>query len=177
MEDLTIKETRNDSEGQGYGPSRAPAPTEGGEGFVHTPVAVDPLEEMQKAVETMQHMLTEREQELEKVRQDLQNSQSASAQNRNNATHLARMLKQEQEGRKADRKFFTEKLDRVRKHVHKPILWPVILAVACGVLSLLVGICIDGGLMTCILGDPLAAGLLAACALFAGVTYERLRLR
>lgn len=141
------------------------------------------LDEMAEAAERafeMEQLLQENEQlaaELERLRMDLQTSQATTAQFKNSASELGKLVKREQEGRKADRKAYEAQISAIRKYVSKPLLLPVTLGISAGILALLVGVCIDHGLMTCVLGDPLGAGLLAACALFAGVCYERLRLR
>lgn len=128
----------------------------------------------------MEQLLQENEQlaaEVERLRLDLQTAQAATDQFKTNVSELGRAVKREQEGRKADRKAYEAQISAIRKYVSKPLALPVILGISTGILALLVGVCIDRGLMTCILGDPLGAGLMAACALFAGVVYERLRLR
>lgn len=128
----------------------------------------------------MDQLICENEQlvaEIERLRLDLQTAQAATAQFKNSASELGKLVKREQEGRKADRKAYEAQISAIRKYVSKPLALPVILGISAGILALLVGVCIDRGLMTCVLGDPLGAGLLATCALFAGVVYERLRLR
>ncbi len=185
----TLEEAKRDFEALMDGQQEAACPDTEDQG--HEPVAVDPLEEAQKACEAMQAVLKEKEAELEKAQimreqaekavekmaMELQNAQAATAQFKANAADMGKALKQEKEGREQDRKAYETQINEIRKYVCKPLRLPLILGIACGVLSLLVGVCMDRGLMTCILGDPLAAGFLAACALFAGVCYERLRLR
>ena len=112
-----------------------------------------------------------------KLALNLQNSKAATEQFKANAADMGKALKREQEGRENDRKTYEMQINEIRKFVSKPITLPILLGAASGILALLVGVCIDRDLMTCMLGDPLGAGLLAACALFAGVCYERLRLR
>ncbi len=155
------------------------------------PIEVDPIEDAVKANIAMSETICELEAKVEKltaekeklagcleaVSLDLRNSQAATAQYRANASDLGRLVKREQEGRVNDRKAYEMQINEIRKYVSKPITLPIILGAASGILALLVGVCIDQNLMTCVLGDPLGAGLLATCALFAGVVYERLRLR
>ena len=151
----------------------------------------DPVAEAQKECEAMRSMLKEKEAELEnanimreqaekaveKLALDLQNSKAATEQFKANAADMGKLLKREREGREQDRKAYQTQIEEIRKYVSKPLRLPLILGISAGVLALLVGVCIDRDLMTCVLGDPLGAGLLAVCALFAGVCYERLRLR
>lgn len=150
----------------------------------HAPVEVDPVAEAEKACQAMQEQLLAMTAEkenlksaLEKTALDLRNSQAATSQYRANAADMGKALKREQEGRVNDRKAYEMQINEIRKFVSKPITLPIILGAASGILALLVGVCIDQDLMTCMLGDPLGAGLLAICTLFAGVVYERLRLR
>ena len=151
----------------------------------------DRIAEAEKACEAMREKLMYAEEklaaatkknealaeELAEKQTALQNANAMAKQWQGNARNLALNLKKEKDGRDEDRKRFDEELERIRRYVNKPIKLPLTLGIACGVLALLVGVCIDQDLMTCVLGDPLGAGLLAACALFAGMVYERLRLR
>lgn len=153
--------------------------------------AYDPVVETRKECEALREELKEKEAELEKANtmreqaekavekmaMDLQNSQAATAQFKASAADMGRSLKREREAREQDRKAYQTQIEEIRKYVSKPLRLPLILGISAGVLALLVGVCIDRDLMTCVLGDPLGAGLLATCTLFAGVVYERLRLR
>ena len=157
----------------------------------HPPAEADRIAEAEKAREAMHEKLMYAEEKLAAATQKnevmaeelaekqtaLQNANAMAKQLQGNARDLALNLKKEKSGRDEDRKRFDEELERIRRYVNKPIKLPLILACVCGVLALMVGWCIDRDLMTCILGDPLGAGLMAASALFAGVCYERLRLR
>lgn len=151
----------------------------------------DPVAEMRKECDAMREALNEKEAELEKANimreqaektveklaLNLQNSMAATEQFKANAADMGKALKREREGREQDRKAYEVNIEVIRKYVIKPLRLPLILGISAGILALLVGVCIDRNLMTCVLGDPLGAGLMAACALFAGVCYERLRLR
>lgn len=135
------------------------------------------LKEKEAELEKANTMREQAEKAVEKMAMDLRNSQAATAQFKASAADMGKALKREREDREQDRKAYQTQIEEIRKYVSRPLRLPLILGITAGVLALLVGVCIDRDLMTCVLGDPLGAGLLATCALFSGVVYERLRLR
>lgn len=164
----------------------------------HPPAEEDRVAEAEKACEDMRAELlamdlklataTKKieglEEELAEKQTALQNANAMAKQWQGNARNISLQLKKEKEEREKDRKLFDEDrrrfdeaLERIREFVSKPCRWPLIIGIGFCVLAILVGVCIDHDLMTCVLGEPLAATLFATGTLFIGVVAERQRLR
>ena len=57
--------------------------------------------------------------------------------------------------------------------LHKPLTWPCLGMAGFAILTCLIGACVDNGLMSLVLGEPLGYGSICVCAFFGGIVWDR----
>lgn len=60
-----------------------------------------------------------------------------------------------------------------KEKIRKPLTWPCLGMAGFAILTCLIGACIDSGLMSSLLGEPLGYGSICVCAFFGGIVWDR----
>lgn len=89
------------------------------------------------------------------------------------AAELAKKAENLQEQIKNERESFRIQLRRTSMRNSKSVKAPCLLLAGFAVLAMLVNLCMNKGLMSHLLGEPVGYGCLAVCAFFAGVVWDR----
>jgi len=144
---------------------------------MNQPISLDLTEEQNK-----DQLLTEEQQsvEIQHLKDHLKEAEHdrdleilARQRADHKAAELAKKAENLQEQIKNERESFRIQLRRTSMRNSKSIKVPCLVVAAFAVLAMLMVLCMNKGLMSHLLGEPVGYGCLAVCAFFAGVVWDR----
>ena len=144
---------------------------------MNQPISLDLTEEQNE-----DQLLTEEQQsaEIQQLRDQLKQAEHdrdleilARQRADHKASELAKKAENLQEQIKNERESFRIQLRHTSIRNSKSIKVPCLMVAAFAVLAMLTVLCMNKGLMSHLLGEPVGYGCLAVCAFFAGVVWDR----